>query len=289
MKLDDLAEFVVQAQAADIGHPELLRRNLLDSVACAIAALGGETLGRLRDQIDIVGGTPRATLIGGGRTSVDQAALYNSVAVRSADLLDTYLTPGGLCHPADNIGALLAVADSVRAGGADFLLAMAMAYEVQLIHGQAPIFGPKDTPRTKEQADYNLKYLLAVALLDGHVGPDQLRTERVVQADVQSVLRRITVHPDDQLTAAYPRATPVRIDLWLRDGQHLSRAQDDFHGAATRPFDWARTVEKFHWLAERHAERDLRDTIINTVAGVEHTPIPALTDLLTHVHLEEQR
>jgi len=131
MKLDDLAEFVVQAQAADIGHPELLRRNLLDSVACAIAALGGETLGRLRDQIDIVGGTPRATLIGGGRTSVDQAALYNSVAVRSADLLDTYLTPGGLCHPADNIGALLAVADSVRAGGADFLLAMALAYEIQ--------------------------------------------------------------------------------------------------------------------------------------------------------------
>lgn len=51
----------------------------------------------------------------------------------------------------------------------------------------------------------------------------------------------------------------------------------------------ARTVEKFHWLAERHAERDLRDTIITTVAGVEHTPIPALTDLLTHVHLEEQR
>jgi 2-methylcitrate dehydratase len=453
MKLDDLAEFVVRAQPADIGHPELLRRNLLDSVACAIAALGGETLGHLRDQIDTVGGTPRATLIGGGRTSVDQAALYNSVAVRSADLLDTYLTPGGLCHPADNIGALLAAAESVKAGGADFLLAMALAYEVQcrfsaavpvmarglnhalqlaisvaagtarlygldagqtanaiamaasdnvslaaihsepvsnwkgvspgitaqravyttglarlgvtgprglfegpngleqlfgqaidlrlddrrlnvveqthlkqfsaLIHGQAPIeamltladgvdpddvdrvevavfqtaydiagggtFGSKDTPRTKEQADYNLKYLLAAALLDGHVGPDQLRTERVVRSDVQSLLRRITVHPDDALTAAYPRATPVRIDLWRRDGHHLSRAQDDFHGAATRPFDWARTVEKFHWLAEGHAERDLRDTIITTVAGVENTPISALTDLLTHVHLEEQR
>jgi len=31
--------------------------------------------------------------------------------------------------------------------------------------------GPKDEPQTKEQADYNLKYLIAVALLDDQVGP----------------------------------------------------------------------------------------------------------------------
>ena len=40
-------------------------------------------------------------------------------------------------------------------------------------------YGDKDHPRTKEQADYNLKYLSAVALLDGGVGPEQLETERV--------------------------------------------------------------------------------------------------------------
>ena len=30
-------------------------------------------------------------------------------------------------------------------------------------------YGAKDQPRTKEQADYNLRYLSAVALLDGQV------------------------------------------------------------------------------------------------------------------------
>jgi 2-methylcitrate dehydratase len=85
----------------------------------------------VRDQVEAVGGEGRASLIGGGRTSVDQAALFNSVAVRYVDLLDTYLTPGGLCHPADNFGALLAVAESVQATGAEFLLALAVAYEVQ--------------------------------------------------------------------------------------------------------------------------------------------------------------
>ena len=69
----------------------------------------------VREQVESVGGLPRASLIGGGRTSVDQAALFNSVAVRYVDLLDTYLTPGGLCHTADNFSAILEVAESVGA------------------------------------------------------------------------------------------------------------------------------------------------------------------------------
>jgi 2-methylcitrate dehydratase len=35
-------------------------------------------------------------------------------------------------------------------------------------------YGSKDHPRTKEQGDYNLKYLISAALLDGQVGPAQL-------------------------------------------------------------------------------------------------------------------
>src|SRR5262245_27192394 len=133
LRVDELAEFVVAARRSDIPESAaiLLRRNVLDSIACAIAALDGKVVSLVREQVEAVGGRPKASLIGGGASSVDQAALFNSVAVRYVDLLDTYLTPGGLCHPADNFGAILAVAESVGAGGADFLMALAVAYEVQ--------------------------------------------------------------------------------------------------------------------------------------------------------------
>jgi 2-methylcitrate dehydratase len=452
--VEALAEFVVSATPADLTDEagKLLRRNVLDSLGCAIAALDGETVRLVRAQIDTVGGTPRASLIGGGRTSVDQAALFNSVAVRYVDLLDTYLAPGGLCHPADNFGALLAVAESVDASGADFLLALAVAYEVQcrfsaavpvmarglnhalqlsmsvaagsarllglsaeqtadaiaiaaadnvslaaihsepvsnwkglspgitaqravyttalaqrgvtgprgiiegpngleqlfdqpidlrlhdrhlgvvantylkkycaLIHGQAPIeavltlaaqhrldprdihfvdvavfqmaydiagggrFGSKDSPRTKEQADYNLRYLLAAALVDGMVGPDQLRTERIGRSDVQTLLQRIAIRPDPELTAQYPEATPVQITVTLFDGRQFTHAQNDSHGAPTRPFDWNRTVEKFHWLTERFADSDLRGAIVDAVAALDRTPVSTLTALLAKVSPE---
>src|ERR1700746_1152986 len=127
--VDGLADFVVAADPAHRpdGAVMLMRRNVLDSLGCAIAALDGETVRSVRDQVESVGGHPRASLIGGGRSSVDQAALFNSLAVRSVDLLHPYLTPGGLCPPADNFGAILAVAESAGASGGDFLLGLAIA------------------------------------------------------------------------------------------------------------------------------------------------------------------
>ena len=40
-------------------------------------------------------------------------------------------------------------------------------------------YGSKDYPKAKEQADYNLKYRIAVALLDDQVGPAQLQPARI--------------------------------------------------------------------------------------------------------------
>src|SRR6478735_531057 len=131
--VDEVADFVVGATVSDIsaGSMRTLKRNVLDSIACALGALDGELIPAIRAHADQFSSRPTATLIGGGRASVDQAAFFNAVLVRYPDLLDTYLTPGGLCHPADNFGAVFAVAEHVDAGGADFLLALAIAYELQ--------------------------------------------------------------------------------------------------------------------------------------------------------------
>jgi 2-methylcitrate dehydratase len=126
-----------------------------------------------------------------------------------------------------------------------------------------------------------LKYLLAAALIDGEVGPDQLQTERIRRSDVQELLNRINIQPDAALTARYPRATPVRITIKLRDGQHLSREQDDYEGARSRPFTWERTVEKFHRLALPYADDGLRAELIDTVDHLDSGPISVLTNLIT--------
>ena len=71
-----------------------LKRNVLDSIACALGALDGELIPAIRAHAEQFSGRPTATFVGGGRASVDQAAFFNAVLVRYPDLLDTYLTPG---------------------------------------------------------------------------------------------------------------------------------------------------------------------------------------------------
>ncbi|OBK19672.1 MmgE/PrpD family protein [Mycobacterium asiaticum] len=450
--VDDLAEFVVAAAQSDLTSQarKLLKRNVLDSVACAVGALDGDLIPAIRAHVDEFSGRPTATLVGGGRASVDQAAFFNAVLVRYPDLLDTYLTPGGLCHPADNLGAVLAVAEHLEAAGSDFLLALAVAYEVQcrfsaivpvmarglnhalqlamsvaagsakllgldagktadaiaasavdnvslaavhtepvsnwkgispamtgmravyatmlagrgvsgprtlfegpqglaqlfgqtidfrtgdreltaveqtylkkycaLIHGQVVIdallairtdqdlrgpdvdavqieviqsaydiagggaYGDKNHPTTKEQADYNLKYLSAVALLDGGVGPEQLESPRVRRDDVQQLLNRIDVTPAADLTAGYPHRTGVRVYVKTRDGREFAHQQSDYEGSPTQPLSWERVVEKFHWLAEPFCDGALRTQIVDAVEHLDEHPVTDLTRLLGAVN-----
>jgi 2-methylcitrate dehydratase len=110
---------------------QLFKRNILDSIGCAIAAVAGPSLRPLRDQLEEYRAPGRCTSIGGGKSSPDQAALFNSALVRYVDLLDSYMAQGGLCHPSDNFGTILAAAEYVGASGEEFMLALAAAYEIQ--------------------------------------------------------------------------------------------------------------------------------------------------------------
>src|SRR5690348_2416734 len=131
--VDRIAAFAAAARPEHLTTDirQLFKRNILDSLGCAIAALPGPPFPALREQLEEYRAPGRCTLIGGGKTSADQAALFNSSLVRYVDLLDSYMAIGGLCHPSDNFGAVLAAAEQAGASGEEFMLALAVAYEIQ--------------------------------------------------------------------------------------------------------------------------------------------------------------
>jgi 2-methylcitrate dehydratase len=428
---------------------QLFKRNILDSLGCAIAGLHGRPFQMLREQFEEYRSPGRCTLIGGGKASADQAALFNSSLVRYVDLLDSYMATGGLCHPSDNFGTILAAAEQVGASGEEFMLALAVAYEIQcrftaavpvmakgfnhatqlaisaaagagklfglsageianaiaiatvdnislacvhaepvsqwkgfspgitgmravyaaslakrgftgpkglfegpfglelmfgqaisvnwqdpslevitqtvmkkycsLIHGQPVLeavldlkrlhsltgddiesvrcdvfqgayefaggggFGPKDHPQVKEQGDYNLKYLIAAALLDDQLGPAQLEQSRIQAPDAQALLSRVEIRPDERFSARYPRQLSARVTIRTKDQRVFAKEQDGYEGGLTNPMTWERTVEKFHWLAQEFADDELRGGLIRAVEQLDTSGLSDLTDLLAQV------
>jgi hypothetical protein len=66
-----LAEFVARASFEDLSDTAVreLEIRILDSVGCAIGALGRKPVRLVREQIEEFGGEPLVTLIGGGKTT----------------------------------------------------------------------------------------------------------------------------------------------------------------------------------------------------------------------------
>jgi 2-methylcitrate dehydratase len=450
-RVEQLARFVARSRWEDISEParEQLKLRVLDSLGAALGALDGEPVRMLREQVREFGGAPLATLIGGGRSAPDRAALYNGALVRYLDFNDSYLAPGETCHPSDNLAPVLAAAEYAHADGHTLLTALAVAYQVQTrlsevapvrakgfdhttqgayavaagvsralglderhtanaiaiagtslnalrvtrtgelshwkglaypatafaatsaaflamrgvtgprevfegnkgfmdaiavpfeldwsredlesvtrtilkkynaeIHSQSAIEallelrsehgltgadverieldtfqvaydiigggeeGDKRHVRSKEEADHSLPYLLAVALLDGQVLPEQYRPERIVADDVQELLRRVVVRPDHQLSRRFPDQHSARLRLCLRDGRTLEREQHDYEGFHTRPMSWDTVAAKFDRLAARHTDSGVRPRIVALVRRLEefdHFGVEELTRLL---------
>lgn len=132
-EVQKLAEFVHAADFHKISSAAVgqLKIRVLDTLGVALAALDAAPMVAIRWLTEALGGSPQATLIGGGLTAVDRAAFHNIALSRYLDYMDSYLAPGETCHPSDNIGAVLAAAESADASGKDFLTAVALAYQVQ--------------------------------------------------------------------------------------------------------------------------------------------------------------
>jgi 2-methylcitrate dehydratase len=143
--------------------------------------------------------------------------------------------------------------------------------------------GEKTSVTTKEAADHSLPYLIAVALLDGQVMPEQYLPDRIARADVQDLIRKIHVRSALELSDRFPKELPCHLTVRLRDGRIFSIRKNDYEGFLSRPMSWDQAIQKFQRLSEPHATAVLRDQIIETVQNFERFPVRHLAELLQHV------
>ena len=134
-----IAEYVAQDDVGSHEAYDTARLCLLDSLGCAILALRYPQCTKLLGPV-----VPGADLAGGARVpgtawELDpvQAAFNIGAMIRWLDYNDTFLA-AEWGHPSDNLGGILAVADSLDRGAQepalrirDVLTAMIKAYEIQ--------------------------------------------------------------------------------------------------------------------------------------------------------------
>ncbi len=144
------------------------------------------------------------------------------------------------------------------------------------------LYGVDKIIRTKEQADHSLPYLLSVALIDGEVTPAQFQPDRIVKPDVQALLKKVSIRPNDEFTAQYPRKMPAKITVGLQDGTVIEHQVQDYPGLASHPFTWEESVKKFDTLAAGRVDAGLSREIKDAVLSLESIQVRDLVNLLSY-------
>jgi 2-methylcitrate dehydratase len=131
---EDVARWVVALRYEELPPDVVARakRVLLDTLGCALGAIGAEPVLAAQQVVALQGGNPQSTILGLGRkVSCDQAAFLNGMALRYFDYND-YVALGRPNHASINVAAALAVAEMQGLGGKDLLLGLVAGYEVEV-------------------------------------------------------------------------------------------------------------------------------------------------------------
>lgn len=451
-----LASFVHRARYEDISAAAVqeLKIRILDTIGVAIGAQDAAPIQAIRGLLHDLGGNPAASYLGGGQGSPDRVAFYNGALSRYLDYMDAYLAKGETNHPSDNLGAVLACAESVNASGKALLTSLAVAYQVHTrlsdvapvrargfdhttqgayaaaaasakalgldavqianaiaisgtannalrvtrtgnlshwkglaypntakegvfaallasrgitgpeavfegnkgfkdsiagpfdidwlaedlesvrrtilkkhnaeIHSQSaldaaldirarPGFdanairsvslrtfdvafsiigggeeGDKQNIRTKEEADHSLPYMLAAALLDGQVLPEQYAPARIAAADIQALLRKVHIQPDPALSARFPAEMPAELEITFTDGRVERATRNSYEGFHTQPMSWETARRKFDLLTAPFADAALRDRLAALIAALEAHSARELAALLAQIPTQRQ-
>ncbi|MFH1087757.1 MAG: MmgE/PrpD family protein [Chloroflexota bacterium] len=129
------ADYATSLSYADLtpGAVHAVKRSVVDSIGCAFGAFNAGPPRAVRKLASQLGAVRPATVIGTEiRSSPEWAGFANGVMIRYLDFSDDYFggtkhEPGP--HPSDNIGSVMATAESAGVDGKTLILGIALAYE----------------------------------------------------------------------------------------------------------------------------------------------------------------
>jgi 2-methylcitrate dehydratase len=134
-------------------------------------------------------------------------------------------------------------------------------------------------PDSSEAADHSIYFLVAVALLDGRFGTDQLRAGRWRDRDVVGVIDCMDATIDPALTPS--NGLPCRLEAVLADGHRCIVERACTPGFAANPLSGADVVAKFTQCARGAIDDEAQREVVACVAGIEQ--LPSIRTLLKHL------
>jgi 2-methylcitrate dehydratase len=131
-------------------------------------------------------------------------------------------------------------------------------------------------PQTREMADHSLRWLLAVALLDGNVSVSSFDDDQLRRTDTRRLVAQMTITEDPQLTARWPQEWVSIITIRTQDGRTIRRETPRPVGSPRNPATPAALENKVVSLVGPHMGPDRARELVQHVNTLETWPKASL-------------
>lgn len=125
-------------------------------------------------------------------------------------------------------------------------------------------------PANTEEAQYNLPYPLAAALIDSEVGPKQVLPPRIFDASLLALADRVTAEVEEAYENAFPAKAYAEVIVHTADGRRLAsgRMEAMWEPPDTLPTD-EELEKKFYWLVRPILGDERAKTLIAIIREFE--------------------
>lgn len=137
----------------------------------------------------------------------------------------------------------------------------------------------KKKPRDTDEAQYNIAFPIASALVHGDVGFQQIRDEALDDPDVLSMMERLEFSVDPVLEAQFPERRLAWVEILLKDGRVLRSEVLDAPGEHTDPeLDLEWVLRKFRKVTAPILTAGQQEDLLRRMTGQPETPVRVIVE-----------
>jgi aconitate decarboxylase len=123
-------------------------------------------------------------------------------------------------------------------------------------------------PATGLDGKFSVQYATLVALLDGEITIDSFTNERRFAEDVKALLPQVTLTVDDSIPPDFDQMHTI-VNVWLKDGQKLSKRVDKLSGWIGSPLTRDQRLKKFFGCTRRTLDDAKAKRVLELVEQLE--------------------
>ena len=136
----------------------------------------------------------------------------------------------------------------------------------------------KIVPQSADEAQYNIAYPVAAALVHGDFGLAQVREENLGDPKVLEMMKRLSFVVDEQLDAQFPARRICRAEIVTKDGRTFLSDECEPRGEAYENIsvDWL--ADKFRRITGPVLTTEAQEKLLQMITGEENVSVRAIVD-----------